>query len=114
MVLKWPPWTGKPQRPVEKSGQSHECQEFGTREKWVKLKTEDHDFCELCGRFPLKPEVFEKHPQLCGLTLTEHLKLWHPNGEILDDLDFRVMTDKDRDEFRIKYDVPKRTDLYTP
>lgn len=97
LVLKWLPWTGKPQRPVEQSGEDHNCPKFqgggdySKKEKWIKLKAEDFDFCELCGRSLMKPETFEKYSKLAGLTLEEHLKTFHPNGEILDDIDFMVI-----------------------
>lgn len=117
LTLKWPPWTGKPQRPVEKSGNPHNCPKFkgsgnsnySTKTKWVKLTKEDYNKCELCPPelgWCLTPETKKKYEQLVCNTLDEHLKLWHPNKERLDAVDFMAITDENKQKIR---ELRKRT-----
>lgn len=95
-------------------GQWHDCPKSngGVKYKIVNLTNDDLDFCDMCGRFCIKPETFEKHPQLGGLTITEHVQQWHPNGEILDDIDFMVLTYKEKDKLRYQWVQPKRKKKY--
>lgn len=118
MVLKWPKWTGKPQRPVEPTGQLHDCPMFGGNksykgEKWVNLKKEDLEMCEYCGRWLLTEKSHEKYPNVNYTSRIDHLQTLHPNGEILDSLDFIVISDVGREELRKKLNIPKPTKLYS-
>lgn len=116
--MKWPAWTGKPQRPVELSGEAHDCPKFAGKggkyqgkSNWAKydLTTKSFDFCEFCGRQPYTEETFEKYPDLFGLTLEEHIEQYHPNGEILDWIDFKALTPETEKSMREKFNYPKRT-----
>jgi len=95
-------------------GQWHDCPKSSSESKFkrINLTNEDHDFCDMCGRMCIKEEVFEKYPQLGGQTLEEHVESWHPNGELLDDIDFMVLTDKQKDKLRYQWVQPKRKKKY--
>ena len=67
----------------------------------------DYEFCELCGIHVYKKETLEKHKQLGGTDLTEHLKIFHPNNEILDEIDFMVISDESKEKFRVDWGMPK-------
>ena len=72
----------------------------------------DYEFCELCGIHVYKKETLEKHKQLSGLNLTEHLKMFHPNNEILDDIDFMVISDEEKNKKRMEWKIPKINKKY--
>jgi len=97
-------------------GQWHDCPKstgkYESKQKWINITSDDLEFCELCGRFYYKIETFEKYPQLEKQTLEEHVKLWHPNGELLDDIDFMVLDNKQKDKIRYKWIQPKRKKKY--
>ena len=78
----------------------------------VKLVYNDYEFCELCGVHVYKKETLEKHKQLGGTDLTEHLKIFHPNNEILDDIDFMVISDETKEKFRVDWGMPKTDKKY--
>ncbi len=97
MELKWPPWTGKPQRPVEPSGDPHNCPKYsgGGRKsnswdmgdpldttikpiisycgKCCTLCVEDDNrgqWCEKCGMYPqvtFSSDNFEPNPMVKAL-----------------------------------------------
>lgn len=118
MDLKWPKWTGKPQRPVETSGNQHDCPEFGNggfgkNDKWVKIIKKDLEFCEYCDNWLLTKEAHEKYPLLNYTSREDHLRMFHPNGEILDWIDWRAIGDEQKDVFRLKHGIPKRSELYS-
>lgn len=79
-----------------------------------KFNKDDYDFCDLCSGFYFKESVFINYPQLVGIhqTIQEHKNMWHPNGEILDFIDFMVITEKEKEKKRLEWDVPKRTKPY--
>jgi hypothetical protein len=85
---------------------------YSKHEEFVKLTASDFEFCELCSGFLHKEEVLKKHPKINGITLTEHLKLFHPNNEILDDIDFMVLTDEEKERVRKKWNWKKREKKY--
>jgi len=85
---------------------------YSKYESYIKLTDKDFDFCELCAGFLHKQEVLKKYPTLHGYTLTEHLKMFHPNNEILDYIDFMVITDKEKEEVRKKWNWEKREKKY--
>ena len=78
----------------------------------TRLVFNDYEFCELCGVLVYKKETLEKHKQLSGTDLTEHLKIFHPNNEILDDIDFMVISDEDKEKVRVDWDMPKTDKKY--
>lgn len=105
----------------DKSGQWHDCP---NAKKWIggdkktgtwvfySFKPEDFEFCEFCGCQPYKEHTFEKYPALFGLTLEEHIEQYHPNGEILDDIDFKVITDEAKENMRVRCNKPKINKKY--
>lgn len=114
-------WTATPKGKKwlkNKDGKWHDCPKsvkkydskptYSKYENNVKLTANDFDFCELCSRHLYKEEVLKKYPNIHGLTLTEHLKLFHPNNEILDDIDFMILTDEEKENKRKKINQPKR------
>lgn len=116
--LKWKkPYTAG-DRPVELSGKEHDCPKFkgkggyAKNEKWIVLKADDYEFCNMCARFCYKESTFEKYPMIKYVSLEEHIKLYHPNDEILDDIDFMVASDEEKERIRVKWGVPKRTKKY--
>ena len=78
----------------------------------VKLVYNDYELCELCGIHVYKKETLEKHKQLGGTDLTEHLKIFHPNNEILDEIDFMVISDESKEKFRVNWGMPKTDKKY--
>jgi hypothetical protein len=44
--------------------------------------------------------------------LTEHLKVFHPNNEILDDIDFMVLSDEEKEKHRVGWNMPKINKKY--
>ena len=78
----------------------------------TRLVFNDYEFCELCGVLVYKKETLEKHKQLSGTDLTEHLNIFHPNNEILDDIDFMVISDEDKEKVRVDWDMPKTDKKY--
>jgi hypothetical protein len=59
-----------------------------------------------------KKETLEKHAQLSGFNLTEHTKVFHPNNEILDDIDFMVISDESKESIRVDWNMPKTNKKY--
>lgn len=99
-----------------KDGKWHDCP-ANKRTKpqtssYLKLVFNDYKFCELCGIHVYKKETLEKHKQLSGLSLTEHLKVFHPNNEILDDIDFMVLSDEEKQKVRTVWKMPKTNKKY--
>ena len=78
----------------------------------TRLVFNDYEFCELCGVLVYKKETLEKHKQLSGTDLTEHLNIFHPNNEILDNIDFMVISDEDKEKVRVDWDMPKTDKKY--
>ncbi len=117
MTLKWPEWTGKPQRPVEPNGLPHDCPMFGGNDsykggKWVNLKKEDLEICVYCGNWFLTEKSHEKYPNVHYTSKADHIKVYHPNNELLDVVDFMIVDEVYKEELRIKYNLTKRTELY--
>jgi len=78
----------------------------------TRLIFSDYEFCELCGIHVYKKETLEKHKYLGGTDLTKHLKMFHPNNEILDDIDFMVVTDEEKENVRAVWKMPKTDKKY--
>ena len=78
----------------------------------TRLVFNDYEFCELCGILVYKKETLEKHKQLGGTDLTKHLNMFHPNNEILDDIDFMVVTDEEKETVRSIWKMPKTDKKY--
>ena len=78
----------------------------------TRLVFNDYEFCELCGVLVYKKETLEKHKQLSGTDLTEHLNIFHPNNKILDNIDFMVISDEDKEKVRVDWDMPKTDKKY--
>lgn len=102
------------------NGQWHDCpastSKFKSNETFVKripLIDKDLMFCYLCDRFILTPEAHIKYPTLFYISMEEHLKTIHPNKEILDDIDFKAVSEEEKDKIRIKWNQPKRTTPYS-
>ena len=100
------------------SGEGHDCpanQNKLSNSKYVKrvpLTDKDHIFCHLCGNWLLSEEAHIKYPKLHYISTKEHIKSLHPNGEILDDIDFKCVSDDEKEKIRIKWNQPKRTTQY--
>ena len=115
-------WTATPKGKKwlkNKDGKWHDCPKTTNKYKpnpsfgsIVKLTFSDYEFCELCGIHFYKKETLEKHKQLGGMNLAEHLKIFHPNNEILDDIDFMVISDEEKNKKRIKWKMPKTNKKY--
>lgn len=93
------------------SGEWHDCpmnkSKFGTtKERTPILKHTDYDFCHDCGRFIPKQETIDKY-KLGGDNLERHVKTFHPNGEILDDIDYMAITDLEKEKVREAWNMPK-------
>jgi hypothetical protein len=120
MVLKWLPWTGTPQRPVEVSGKEHNCPTFkdkgknnySVKEKWVNIMAEDFEFCQFCANFTLTEKAHEKYPNVHYISKEEHIKLFHPNDKVLDFIDLKCITDEDKVNLRKQWNHPKNNGLY--
>jgi hypothetical protein len=99
-----------------KDGKWHDCpankKTKSQTSSYLKLVFNDYEFCELCGIHVYKKETLEKHKQLSGLNLTEHLKMFHPNNEILDDIDFMVISDEEKNKKRMEWKIPKINKKY--
>lgn len=99
-------------------GQWHDCPKstrkyeprstFSKYEKYIKLTSNDFDFCEFCDGFMYKKEILEKYPDIHGKTLTEHIEMFHPNGEILDEIDYMVLSDDQKEKKRKEWKKPKQ------
>lgn len=116
MTLKWKPWTGKPSRPVELNGKDHNCSDGDTsgNKKWiVHLKPSDYVFCDMCGKTFIGVEAYNNNKSLNYIPMENHIKTFHPNGEILDEIDDAVKNDKEKENMRIELNQPKRTVKYT-
>lgn len=110
-------WTATPKGKKwlkNKDGKWHNCPKTTSKYQSkpsfgsiVKLTFSDYEFCELCGIHVYKKETLEKHSQLGGLNLTQHLKMFHPNNEILDDIDFMVISNEEKNKKRIEWKMPK-------
>jgi hypothetical protein len=114
-------WTATPKGKKwlkNSEGRWHDCPKTTSKyqskptSSTTRLVFNDYEFCELCGILVYKKETLEKHKQLGGMDLTEHLKTVHPNNEILDDVDFMVISDEDKEEFRIRCNLPKINKKY--
>lgn len=115
MTLKWGPWTGKPSRPVEPSGSPHNCssfskgsEDYGGRKKLVKCTKDMFNMCELCNRWLFTEETHIQHPQFHHVSMSKHMKMFHPNDEVLDDIDFKVMTDEQKNILRHSWEEQAR------
>ena len=107
LTLKWPAWTGKSQRPVEINGKQHDCPKFARgngedRKTWIKLKSTDFRECFLCGHFILTEEAHKKYPTVNYMSMNDHNKMWHPNGEKLDFVDFKAVSKEDKAKLRVQ------------
>ena len=60
----------------------------------------------------IKKKLWKNTKQLGGLSLTEHLKVFHPNNEILDDIDFMVLSDEEKEKHRVSWNMPKTNKKY--
>ena len=79
---------------------------------FVKVTYKFFDFCELCSHLLFKESIKLQYPQFSGETLTEHLKIFHPNNEILDEIDFMVISDEDKEKLRLNWGMPKSNKKY--
>ena len=114
-------WTATPKGKKwlkNSEGRWHDCPKTTSKyqskptSSTTRLVFNDYEFCELCGVLVYKKETLEKHKQLSGTDLTEHLKIFHPNNEILDDIDFMVISDEDKEKVRVDWDMPKTDKKY--
>ena len=101
------------------SGKGHDCpkstSKFKSNETYVKripLIDKNFIFCNLCGNWLLNAEAHEKYPKLHYISMEVHIKTSHPNGEILDDIDFKAVSNNEKERIRIKWNQPKRTTPY--
>lgn len=78
-----------------------------------KFNRTNYDFCMYCGKLFFKQETLNEHPTLSHHhALAQHKLLFHYNGEILDDIDFMVLSDDDKEKKRVEWGRPKRTMPY--
>lgn len=111
------------------NGQWHDCPKSTSKytgkskEKWFLLKAEDYIYCDMCGNWLLSPSTKEKHPDLHYISMDEHIKLQHPNNEILDRVDFivpmlrevndvRETEEQAKDRIRKEWKMEKRNNVY--
>lgn len=116
--LKWKkPYTAG-DRPVELNDQPHNCPKFGNGKKQNKVKwsppleSGDLELCDMCGRWLITKKAHDKRPELHYVDMIEHIETFHPNGEILDDIDFMAITSEQKETFRLKTNTPKITTKY--
>ena len=96
-------------------GSWHNCPNTTSKSKqkdFLKVTDKFFDFCELCSHLVYKESIKLQYPQLNGESLTEHLKIFHPNNEILDDIDFMVISDEDKEKVRVDWGMPKTDKKY--
>ena len=114
-------WTATPKGKKwlkNKDGKWHDCPKTTSKyqskstSSITRLVFSDYEFCELCGIHVYKKETLEKHKQLDGIDLTKHLKILHPNNEILDDIDFMVVTDEEKEKVRTVWKMTKTNKKY--
>jgi len=77
--------------------------------KFYKGKKEDYVKCELClgnSGHCYVDDFFDRHPEIHGHTISEHKAQWHPNGELLDDIDFMVISDEEKEKTRKLWNQP--------
>ena len=101
-----------------KEGNWHNCPnstgkyQSKNQKNFVKVTDKFFDFCELCSMFLFKESIKSQYPQFSGETLTEHLKTFHPNNEILDEIDFMVISDEEKEKMRMLWGMPKINKKY--
>ena len=96
-------------------GSWHDCPKTKgklNQKDFLKVTYKFFDFCELCSHLVYKESIKLKYPQLYGESLTEHLDIFHPNNEILDDIDFMVISDEAKEKFRVDWGMPKTDKKY--
>ena len=119
--LKWKqPYTAG-DRPTELNGKAHDCPKFTGKntsgfakfEKRIQLVYNDFEFCDMCARYFLTEKTHIKYPSLHYISMGFHKEKYHSSGEVLDDIDFMVITDEQKEKMRIMWNQPKRTTKYT-
>ena len=96
-------------------GSWHNCPKNAgksSQKDFLKVTDKFFDFCELCSHLVYKESIKLQYPQLYGESLTEHLKIFHPNNEILDDIDFMVISDESKEKVRVDWNMPKTDKKY--
>ncbi len=98
------------------NGEWHDCpmssSSFGGKKEKVRLLIDsDFDFCHDCGRFFIKESIRDEL-KIHGDTLEQHIEVWHPNGEILDDVDYMAISEVEREKLREEWNMPKTTKRY--
>ncbi len=108
--------TGKKWLYSIRDGKWHDCplskKTFDYGQKRIEYTKNDYQFCNLCGRMVIKNEFLNKYPNINQITMEQHQKMFHPNGEILDDVDFMCLTEQQKQTYRSKVNKPKRTIPY--
>lgn len=111
------------------TGKWHDCpasQSKFSNTKYIKripLTDKDYEFCHLCGCWLLILESHEKYPNIHYTSAEEHIKIFHPNGEILDNIDSMLPNlreingmmetlEEARNRIRILWNQPKRITPY--
>ena len=119
--LKWKqPYTAG-DRPTELNGNAHDCPKFIGKntsgfakfEKRTPLIDKDFELCDMCARYFLTEKAHIKYPSLHYISLEFHKEKYHPNSEVLDDIDLMFITDEQKEKMRIMWNQPKRTTKYT-
>lgn len=117
--LKWKTPYKKGDRPVELNGETHNCSNFSggknnysKKDKWTSMKAVESQFCDMCGKWWVTEEAQKENPSSNYITINEHINQYHPNGEILDNIDDMCISDKEKEETRIVWNQPKRTTKY--
>ena len=98
------------------NGEWHDCpmsnSSYGGKKERVRMLIDtDYDFCHDCGRFFIKKDTRD-NLKLGGDTLEKHIEVWHPNGEILDDIDYMALSESEKEKVREKWNMPKSTKRY--
>lgn len=103
--FEWTPTKSGKKWLADKNGNWHDCPK--SQSKFVRkslfstpLTAKDHEYCDMCDRWLITKECNERRPEIHYISREDHNEKFHPNGEILDDIDFIVptMIDKDNGE----------------
>jgi hypothetical protein len=79
------------------------CNKLSIQSQETKIKKGDIEKCKLCkgnSGWIVTKQGRERHPKWGSLTLEEHVLLFHPNNEILDDVDMMVINDTEKKELK--------------
>ena len=82
------------------------CNKLSIQSQETPTKKGDLEKCKLClgnSGWLLSETGRERHPRWYSLTPEEHKNMFHPNNEILNDVDFMILTDEERLEIKNEF-----------